>query len=419
MKITVSQDRVLFAATGGSRRYVRLLFEAPRAAQAERLPLSLALVLDRSGSMQGAKFDLAREAAIRCLGLLRPSDSIALITYDTTVQIVLPARPATPETLAELRSLLAVLQTGSSTNLEGGWLAGADAAASAGLPRMRVLLVTDGLANVGETHPIALCRHARELRERGLFTSTIGVGADFDEVLLLQIAEYGGGNFHFVDEPEQFEPVLAGELGEALAPFAEEISVHVTVRPQAECHVLGERLVHPADGGWIVRVGSLAAGRTTDLVLRVDPPIAVIGDELVMQLATHWSSALDGQRHVEETCGVSFVAATTHANQAQERDVETIVRVTELRVADVQRRALEFNREGQYDPARELILAEHRDLRSLVEGNACATRIWETLVPFAEEVNAVMELMERMEHHERSYTTQRSRASYRRLKETT
>lgn len=208
----------------------------------------------------------------------RPSDSIALITYDTTVQIVLPARPTTAETLAKLRTSLAGLHTGSSTNLEGGWLAGADAAASAGLPRMRALLVTDGLANVGETHPIALCRHARELRERGLFTSTIGVGADFNEVLLLQIAEYGGGNFHFVDEPEQFEPVLARELGEALAPFAEEISVHVTVRPRAECHVLGEKLVHPADDGWIVRVGSLAAGRTTDLVVRVDPPLAVISD---------------------------------------------------------------------------------------------------------------------------------------------
>lgn len=414
MKITVSQDRMLFAATGGSQRYARVQFTAPAVRHAERPPLSVGIVLDRSGSMAGPKLELARAAAVRCLGFLQPSDRVSVVVYDTEVETLVAAAPADPATLRDIAARLAAIEAGDCTNLEGGWLLGADAVARAGLRRMRVLLITDGLANVGETHPTALGRHATTLRERGLLTTTLGVGDDFDEVLLRQLAELGGGNFHFVDTPEQFDPILAGELGEALEPYADDLSVHIDAG--VPCEVLGERLAYPTATGCVVRVGALSASRTTDVVLRVTPGAAPVGREITVRLAAHWVRAADGARRVEDPQTVSFIAATPHANRAQERDAATIVRVVQLRVADAQRRALECNRDGRYDEARRLIRHERRDLRYLAAGIDDAMRIIDTLPEMERTVSGVMDAGDRIMLMECSTNTQRLRASYRSVK---
>ncbi len=414
MKIEVTQDRSLFAAHGGSQRYVRLTMDAPRERLGARQPLSLALVLDRSGSMAGPKFELARKAALECLRLLQPTDYVSVVVYDTDVQTLVAAAPATTPTLANLEATLCSLDTGETTNLEGGWLEGAAAAGGAPVPRMRLLLLTDGLANVGETHPIALCRHARELRERGLFTTTIGIGTDFDELLLRQIAEAGGGNFHYVDMPEQFEAILSGEVGEAIEPYAEDISVHVDVAPTALCRVLGERTAHPTASGVIARVGLLAAGHTTDVVLRVDPPAMRPGDECTARLAVQWTSARDGRRHVESPRVVTFRAADTAANRAQARHAGTVERVVALRVADVLQRALTLNRDAAYEQASALVREERRELRHLAAGNPAALRLVEALREREHEVAAFMDAGVRLESVRESYNTQRMRQSYRR-----
>src|SRR5205823_5116603 len=103
----------------------------------------------------------------------------------------------TPQAKTEILRAIGAIETGGSTNLSGGWLAGCQQAAEQQREGQldRVLLLTDGLANVGIVDPSELCRHAAELRRRGIVASTLGIGHDFNEELLEAMARNGGGRF--------------------------------------------------------------------------------------------------------------------------------------------------------------------------------------------------------------------------------
>jgi Mg-chelatase subunit ChlD len=195
LRVEARWQKPLIAAGGGEAMLlVRVLAAAVGEAEAGRAaPLDVAFVLDRSGSMQGDKLDLAKEGVDLAVARLRDADRAALIVYDDEVDTVQPLAPATPRLKASLLLALHGVDSGGSTYLSGGWIAGCHQLAEAtpvsnthaSATRIRrVILLTDGLANVGILEPGVLARHASELRRRGIATTTVGVGQDFDEGLL-------------------------------------------------------------------------------------------------------------------------------------------------------------------------------------------------------------------------------------------
>jgi Ca-activated chloride channel family protein len=196
-------EKPLIAATGGEATLlVRVIAATDDEIDAGRAaPLDVAFVLDRSGSMRGGKLDLAKEGVDLAVARLRDADRTALVVYDDEVDTVQPLALATPRLKASLRLALHGVDPGGSTYLSGGWVAGCHQLAEAPPVRnagstasriRRVILLTDGLANVGILDPTVLARHAGELRRRGIATTTVGVGQDFDEGLLSAMAEAGG-----------------------------------------------------------------------------------------------------------------------------------------------------------------------------------------------------------------------------------
>ncbi|MCU0483065.1 MAG: VWA domain-containing protein [Chloroflexi bacterium] len=219
MTVEIRQDRRYIRSASRSTRHLLVRVVAPAGdRRAERLPLTVALVLDRSGSMSGPKIALAKQAVDRALSALDDSDRVAIVVYDDQVDVVAPLAPARREAKSLARERLAAIDARGTTNLAGGWLAGCEQVAlgQAGERVARTLLLTDGLANVGITDPAELERHAGELRRRGVATSTFGVGADFDEALLQAMAGAGGGHFYYIERPAQIPDLIASELGEAL-----------------------------------------------------------------------------------------------------------------------------------------------------------------------------------------------------------
>lgn len=176
----IQTDRALVPAHAPSIRYLHVVISAPPAPApppgaeaAARPPAAAALVLDRSGSMAGSKLAMARAAVKQAVRLLRPSDELAVVCYDDRVDVVLGRTPAGEEAKTLALRRLAEIDARGSTNLGGGWLRGAGElrdASAAGV--RRVLLLTDGLANRGETAPDALAAKAAELRGQGITTST-------------------------------------------------------------------------------------------------------------------------------------------------------------------------------------------------------------------------------------------------------
>src|SRR5688572_7867122 len=245
--ITARSDRRFIRSTHRSERFVLVELEAPPAAQkATRDPVNLAFVLDRSGSMSGEKIDLAKRAIETAVDRLLPTDRFAVVCYDDRIDVVVEGTTASREAKTNAIDRLRSIDARGSTDLAGGWLRGAEQVAlgqeivaggnaksdgdmqqlasnsgagnvgPVGSSVNRVLVLTDGLANVGIVDHAELARHAQELRARGVTTTTFGVGEDFDEGLLQSMADAGGGHFYFIQNAAQIQDHIATEVGELL-----------------------------------------------------------------------------------------------------------------------------------------------------------------------------------------------------------
>ena len=197
-------------------------------AAASRPPLRLALVLDRSGSMAGPKLAVAQRCAAWLTERLRPQDEFALISFDDEVRLDAPLAPVN----SSLRGVIASLRPGGTTNLSGGWLKGLEQLRPAPSEGVRkILLLTDGQANVGITdHPaLALLAKTAAGGER-IGTTTIGIGSDFDEELLTRMADAGGGNAHYAETADAAPAIFSRELDGLTQVAAQNVSVEI--RPQ-------------------------------------------------------------------------------------------------------------------------------------------------------------------------------------------
>jgi len=259
MKTTVLLDHEP-VADGGWMVHVLLRLEGEAPASRDRVPLNLSLVLDRSGSMHGEKLHAARQAAAMLVRRLSPDDTVSVVAFDDGVDVVAP--PATGQDQEHLPGLIASIGLGGSTNLSGGWLRGRDLVADhlreGGVNR--VILLTDGRANVGLTDPgrlVGLCQGAAG---SGVSTTTIGFGGDFDEDLLKGMADAGRGGTYYVETVDQASGIFEEEL-EGLLSIAAQ-NVRVTVRPGADADsvkVLHEYPSHAGGDVLTLEVGDLYA----------------------------------------------------------------------------------------------------------------------------------------------------------------
>jgi len=237
----------------------------------ERRPLNLAVVLDRSGSMGGDKLVNVKEATKILAGQMGKDDVFSLTAFDTQVTPMLaPIRMggATPS----IDSAIDGIQAGDTTNLSGGYEQGcAFARQNKSAENItRVLLLTDGLANVGVQSPAGLADLASRFRAEGITTTTIGVGADYNEELLGKMAETGGGGTYFIENPDEARAVFGEELGVLFSLAANDFDVRFTTA--ANGLVVEQLNTYPQinNRGW--RLGDIYGGQRKHLVLEIKSP---------------------------------------------------------------------------------------------------------------------------------------------------
>ena len=230
----------------------------------KRPPLNLCLVLDRSGSMSGAKLEAMLQAAHGVVDNLTSQDYLGVVVFDDNVQTIIPSQLV--RNPASLHKILKGVVVGGSTSLHAGWLEGATQTAGKLDPGRlnRVLLLTDGEANVGVTEPDRICSDVNGAAQRGVSCTTLGFGDGYNEVLLRSMAASGNGNHYFVETPEQLPGIFNQELGGLVSTIAQQVRLSWESSAQVQVLTNLER-----DEKGRLRLNDLMVGNPIVLLLRL------------------------------------------------------------------------------------------------------------------------------------------------------
>jgi Ca-activated chloride channel family protein len=228
LRLKLQPDRDVLLRGSPQEVVVKIDLEAvTRPKKSRRTPLNLAVVLDRSGSMTGAKLEKAKQAATQLVDRMAPEDVFSLVIYSDIAQVLVPAQKV--EDKSALKRSIARIEASGSTALHAGVKSGAAQLNEyiSGRRINRVMLLSDGLANVGPRSTGDLRRLGRELAAQGIAVTTIGLGDDYNEDLMAGLAEASDANYYYVKDTEKLPQIFAKELGELLTIAAREVRIEI------------------------------------------------------------------------------------------------------------------------------------------------------------------------------------------------
>lgn len=326
LKLSAQVSHPLVVADQRATVYLKVSLEGLTLAdQGERPPLNLALVIDRSGSMQGDRIQRAKEAAILAVDMLGAEDIVSIIAYDTHAEVIVPATKARSK--ASIISAIRSIRPLNSTALYAGvQLGAAETEKFLSKERVnRVVLLSDGIANVGPSSPSDLAKLGRELVAKGLSVSTIGLGLGYNEDLMSQLADASDGNHVFVESPDQLTSIMGMELGDALAAVIKAAEVELTfaegVRPVRalgrDASFKGQKVSS--------RLGTIGAKQTRYLLIEAElNPLKVdqLGELASVQARYYVPSSSSYQ---EKSLVAPSVKAVEHASSVREAEVKEVM----------------------------------------------------------------------------------------------
>ncbi len=336
----------------------------PEAEMKARPQLNIGIVLDRSGSMGGEKMANAREASRFCINELVADDKVSVVIFDDQIDVLVPNQSA--KNKDHLKTLIDKIEARGSTALHEAWVRGGMEVSRDLIARgiNRVLLITDGLANVGLTSTDEIVSQARGLNERGVSTSTIGIGDDFNEELLVPMAESAGGNAWHAKSGLDLKRLFEVELQGLVAQFAHTVSLGLI----------------PTDGVGVVEIlndfedtetgryklPNLQAGNPLEVVARLKVPAQAAGTKLRLVDVRLGYTRQDASSRdvVKEFLEVEFAHADEVEGLPSNPDV--VAAVALLNNARARREAVACMDAGQFEDARGIMvahLARHQSAR--------------------------------------------------------
>lgn len=236
-------------------------------------PMNVCVVLDRSGSMaDDKKMDYAKKALQSLVDRLSSEDYLSIVIYDDEIETLLPMQRVTNK--KKIKSLVDEVYPRNSTNLGGGMHEGFKQI-ERNLKREyinRVILMSDGLANVGVTDPHELNRIARRYRNKSISLTTMGVGLDYNENLMLGLAEAGGGNYYFIESPKQLAFIFDKELNGLSMVVAQNARIELTLGNSVRLNDVIGCEWNTSDNLWLIPLGDLYANEHRDITVELRLP---------------------------------------------------------------------------------------------------------------------------------------------------
>ena len=341
-------DKDIFPAGESQNTVLKVSLDAPLApAGIQRPAVNIALVLDRSGSMNGTKIEQAKEAAQEALNRLGVQDVFSLVTYNNTIQTIVPAQQ--PRNTRQISNAIRQIHANGNTALFGGVSQGA-AEIRKNIENdyvHRIVLLSDGLANVGPSTPEDLGRLGAALIKENISVTTVGVGVDYNEDLMARLSQKSDGNTYFVESGYDLPAIFTAELGNVLNVVAKKVKVIITLSEDVipvgiigrEGRISGNRIT--------LSMNQLYGGQKKYALVEVKLPESTPGSHRNIARAdvyyenpfTRKQVQSSGDSHIKFSNNPAKVAASTNID---------VVRAYQLNLnALAQEKAIELSDKGQ------------------------------------------------------------------------
>jgi Ca-activated chloride channel family protein len=348
----------------------------------KRAGQAVQVVLDRSGSMEGAPLESAKGSLLKLVDRLAPQDSFGLVAFDDQSLVIAPTRTMADHHLPSLRKAIREMQSGGSTDISSGYLMGLrelnrvnSASAST------LMLISDGHANTGEQDPKVFANIATQSATKRVTTSTIGLGTGYDETILESLAQGGGGQHRFAGTIDEAVGAIAAEVNDLLDKSA--VNVVLRVKPLAgsagvpAIEVL-QRLPYWKDGDtYVVQLGDLYAGENRRFVIDIQvPQMSALGLAKIAEISVEY---LNLAEMIEVSVTMPVQVNVVPADIAAGRVADPIVRAERLIIEAQSEKALATD---------EIRAGKSKDAASRLKGTAEKLRREASLIPANDERSA-------------------------------
>lgn len=343
--VTVEQEQKLYL--------LARLVAGPAPEDTERRPLNLSVVIDRSGSMAGSKIDYTRQAAQLLVQNMSHEDMLSIVLYNEAVETLLPPQNVQHKDMINQR--ISAIKAGGTTNLSSGWLEGINQVIQNHHPDQvnRVILMSDGLANRGITDADKLVTIARQKLEQGVSTTTMGLGEDFNEDLMMAIADAGGGAFYFIESPEVAPAIFQEELKGLLSVVGQNLTITLEYANQVK--YIKQLNAYPAEArpqAITYKLGDVFGDEVKTLMLELSiPAMQQLGKIQIATLRFEYDELTDSETQRQSIEMPVFINVSAQDIGLEAKNPEVTRAVLLLKAAEARREAVRLADQGRYEDA--------------------------------------------------------------------
>ena len=419
IKFSAARDRQIAYKNGLSYRYIECEIQTPVVEQelSNNQPINLAIVIDASGSMNGYPIQAAKDSALEIVERLNQNDYLSVVSFADDSITHLSQQKMDHDGKEEAKTVILNLKTRGTTDLSGGWFRGAKEVSEQmeeqEIGLNHVILLSDGHANRGILDPEILANYASEMRDRGLYTSTVGIGDGYSMTQLQALAEAGGGRMHDAEHAHEIAEVVLAELGEVRKTFAENIKVILQGDDRTTVSILEGFPLEKNGSDVIAHLGSMASDSKRSVIWQVILPSGDDGEIITLKAKCLWTRSKDNEIIRTRNLKLDFTLESALENESQLRDQNVSLRVAKSWHAKILRHAMGLNRDRDFRTASDYVRSQLNHFKRYCRGIKGTERLIHELSRLIRRVNYSMNERSRKEVELYSYKMQKGDEDFR------
>lgn len=346
--------------------YLKVSLSGQNIDSKKRVPINLAIVIDKSGSMEGRRIEKAREAAILAVNMLNENDTLSIIAYDSEARVIVPATKVD-------NKLRIIGLINENIYAEGG--TALFAGLSKGIKQVenqltkdkvnRIILLSDGQANIGPSSVDELSQLAIIAAKKNIAITTLGIGSDYNELLMSSIASYSDGNHVFVNNSADLENVFVHEFTDLMSAIAQDVVITIQLKNGVKpVRLLGRDGVIK-DNQVTVKMNQLFSNQEKYVLLEVIPDEGKVGQSKTLaQIDLQYDNLLVNKpEHETQSVNVSY---TDNQKLVQDSIIQDVLAESEIqKVTIANDKALELYDQGNQQAAEKMLMDNKSRLEEL------------------------------------------------------